>query len=220
MAPAAIYEGKSRMNSRPPRKPPRPPTPPPVPNRARDEELEDEILSRKLSRDDLQELARMSSELVRRTILSGVDVFRDVSRELPKEASQFIHARKEQVLQTFSREFTESLINATMDRFFRILREHRVDVSFRLVRDLPAEKASSPLRSQHVQHSPTSPKEGHQQKNTAHHAPSKPVSGEPRRDGDLNESRSKVSYSEAVSAIAERLAKDVATLRKSSRDKS
>lgn len=92
---------------------------------------------RKLSKDDLQDLAKMSSDLVRRTLLSGIDIVRDVGKELPKEATQFLAARREQVLQNVSKDVIQHLINASIDRLFKTVREHRVEVSFRIVRDAP-----------------------------------------------------------------------------------
>lgn len=92
-------------------------------------------LGRKMSRDDLQDLAKVSSDLLRRTLVSGFDIVKEVSKELPKEATQFISSRKEQVLQNVSKEFIHGLVNASMDRLFATVREHRLEVSFRIVRD-------------------------------------------------------------------------------------
>ncbi len=99
----------------------------------------------KLSRDDLQDLAKVSSDLVRRTLLSGFDIMRDVGKELPKEATQFLAARREQVMQNLSKDVIQMLINASIDRVFKTVREHKVEVSVRIVRDpaKPAEPEAS-----------------------------------------------------------------------------
>jgi hypothetical protein len=92
-------------------------------------------LGRKMSRDDLQDLAKVSSDLLRRTLVSGFDIVKEVSKELPKEATHFISSRKDQVLQGVSKEFVQGLVNTTIDRLFSTVREHRLEVSFRIVRD-------------------------------------------------------------------------------------
>jgi hypothetical protein len=100
-------------------------------------------LGRRMSRDDLQDLAKVSSDLLRRTLVSGFDIVKEVSKELPKEATHFISARKEQVLQGVSKEFVQGLVNTTIDRLFSTVREHRLEVSFRIVRDKNKEQQSA-----------------------------------------------------------------------------
>ena len=100
-------------------------------------------LGRKMSRDDLQDLAKVSSDLLRRTLVSGFDIVKEVSKELPKEATHFISSRKDQVLQGVSREFVQGLVNTTIDRLFSTVREHRLEVSFRIVRDKNKEQQAS-----------------------------------------------------------------------------
>jgi hypothetical protein len=96
---------------------------------------------RKVSKDDLQDLAKTSSELLRRTLLSGIDIVRDVGKELPKEATQFLAARREQVLQNVSKDVIQHLVNASIDRLFKTVREHKIEMSFRIVKDAPKDPA-------------------------------------------------------------------------------
>lgn len=106
---------------------------------------------RRLSRDDLHDLAKVGGDLFRKTILSGFEMFRDASKDLPKEATQFITARKEQVLRNMSRDLAQVMINTALENFFSLVRQHRLDVSIRIVRvpergaetGVPAERAQA-----------------------------------------------------------------------------
>jgi hypothetical protein len=89
---------------------------------------------RRISRDDLHDLAKVGGDLFRKTILSGFEIFRDASKDLPKEASQFISARKEQVFRNMSRDLAQAMIHSAFENFFSLVRQHRLDVSVRIVR--------------------------------------------------------------------------------------
>lgn len=115
-----------------------------------EEEEAAELSGKRLSRDDLHDLAKLGGDLFRKTILSGFEMFRDASKDLPKEATQFITARKEQVLRNMSRDLAQVMINTAFENFFSLVRQHRLDVSIRIVRvtDRGAESGAAAERAQ------------------------------------------------------------------------
>ena len=79
--------------------------------------------------EDLSDFAKMGGDLLKRTVSSGFDVIKEVKKELPKEASQLINKGKEEVLKGLSKEVMQNVIAQTVDRFFAIVREHKLDVT-------------------------------------------------------------------------------------------
>ncbi|NBW81507.1 hypothetical protein EBR21_07105 [bacterium] len=47
-----------------------------------------------LSREDLQDIAKIGGDLLKRTVSSGIDVLKDVTDTLPKDAQQIISRRE------------------------------------------------------------------------------------------------------------------------------
>ena len=157
-----------------------------------DEEFENERddernqFGRKLSRDDLQDLAKVGGDLLKRTIVSGLDIVKEVSKEIPKEAQHFISARKEQVLQNMTKDLAQVMLTNAMEKFFKLVREHRLEVSFRIVRDKSAKQAAEHVRGESPQVEnnlsrgtkvtrPPSPASAFRTKNKKHHT---------KRDGE------------------------------------
>jgi vacuolar-type H+-ATPase subunit H len=79
--------------------------------------------------EDLSDFAKLGGDLLKRTMSSGYDVIKEVKKELPKEASQLISKGKEEVLKGLSKEVMQNVLSQTVDRFFSIVREHKLDVT-------------------------------------------------------------------------------------------
>lgn len=91
--------------------------------------------SKWLTREDLQDIAKIGGDLLKRTVVSGIEVIKEVKDGLPKEATNLIAKGKDEVLRGLSKEVAQSLLTGAVDRFFATVREHRVEVSIRLRRD-------------------------------------------------------------------------------------
>lgn len=85
-----------------------------------------------LSKEDLQDIAKIGGDLLKRTVTSGIDVIKDVTDNLPKDAQQIISKSREEVLKGISREFAQNLVSLAVDKFFTAVREHRLDISIRV----------------------------------------------------------------------------------------
>lgn len=85
-----------------------------------------------LSKEDLQDIAKIGGDLLKRTVTSGIDVIKDVTDNLPKDAQQIISKSREEVLKGISREFAQNLVSLAVDKVFTAVREHRLDISIRV----------------------------------------------------------------------------------------
>lgn len=88
-----------------------------------------------LSREDLQDIAKIGGDLLKRTVTSGFDVIKDVTDNLPKDAQQIITKSREEVLKGISREFAQNLVSLAVEKVFTAVREHRLDISIRVRKD-------------------------------------------------------------------------------------
>ena len=79
--------------------------------------------------EDLGDFAKMGGDLLKRTVSSGFDVIKEVKKDLPKEASHLINKGKEEVLKGLSKDVMQNVLAQTVDRFFAIVREHKLDVT-------------------------------------------------------------------------------------------
>jgi len=99
-----------------------------------------------LSREDLQDIAKIGGDLLKRTVTSGFDVIKDVTDNLPKDAQQIITKSREEVLKGISREFAQNLVSLAVEKVFTAVREHRLDISIRVRKD--SDKTSGDSSSQ------------------------------------------------------------------------
>lgn len=79
--------------------------------------------------EDLQDFAKIGGDLLKRTVSSGIEVIKEVKKDLPKEAQQLISKGKEEVLRGISKEVLQNVVTNTMDRFFAVVREHKLDIT-------------------------------------------------------------------------------------------
>ena len=101
-----------------------------------------------LTRDDLQDFAKIGGEILKRTLASGMDIVKEVKDGLPKEAGQLLAKGKEEVLRGISKEVAQSLLSSAVDKFFATIREHKLEVSIRIRRNEESErKAASALEA-------------------------------------------------------------------------
>ncbi len=84
---------------------------------------------RRFTVEDFQDLAKLGSGILKRTVSSGIEVIKEVKKDLPKEASQLISKGKEEVLKGISKEVMQNVLTATVDRFFAVVREHKLDIT-------------------------------------------------------------------------------------------
>lgn len=97
-----------------------------------------------LSREDLQDIAKIGGDLLKRTVTSGFDVIKDVTDNLPKDAQQIITKSREEVLKGISREFAQNLVSLAVEKVFNAVREHRLDISIRVRKDSDKTSGDSP----------------------------------------------------------------------------
>ncbi|MFZ9520065.1 MAG: hypothetical protein ACO3A4_06255 [Silvanigrellaceae bacterium] len=102
-----------------------------------------------LSREDLQDIAKIGGDLLKRTVSSGFDVLKDVTDTLPKDAQQIISRSREEVLKGISREFAQNLVSLAVDRVFAAVRAHRLDISIRVRKDSDKESAVADSKQSH-----------------------------------------------------------------------
>ena len=101
-----------------------------------------------LSREDLQDIAKIGGDLLKRTVSSGIDVLKDVTDTLPKDAQQIISRSREEVLKGISREFAQNLVSLAVDKVFAAVRTHRLDISIRVRKDSDKETAVTENRQE------------------------------------------------------------------------
>jgi hypothetical protein len=88
---------------------------------------------RKQVRDEVQDIAKLSSELLKKTVVSGFGVIKEVTDGLPKEASQILSKGKEEFLnRALSKEVLQLLLTSAIDRAFARLQEHKLEISIRI----------------------------------------------------------------------------------------
>lgn len=85
-----------------------------------------------ISREDLQDIAKIGGDLLKRTVTSSIDVIKDVTDTLPKDASQLISKSREEVMKGLSKEFAQNLVSLAVERVFSAVRDHRLDISIRV----------------------------------------------------------------------------------------
>lgn len=83
-------------------------------------------------KEDLQDLAKIGSNFLKKTMVSGMDVIKEVKENLPKEATQILNKGKEELLRGLSQETAKSLISYSLDKFFKLASEYRLEFSFRI----------------------------------------------------------------------------------------
>jgi hypothetical protein len=86
------------------------------------------------AKEDLQDLAKIGGEFLKKKVVSGIDVFKEVKENLPKEASSLINKGKEELLKGLSQETARNLISFTVEKFFKMACEHRIEFSIRIRR--------------------------------------------------------------------------------------
>lgn len=99
-----------------------------------------------LSREDLQDIAKIGGDLLKRTVTSSIDVLKDVTDTLPKDAQQIISKSREEVLKGISREFAQNLVSLAVERIFSAVREHRLDISIRVRKDNDRTESENKVR--------------------------------------------------------------------------
>ena len=83
-------------------------------------------------RDDISDLAKFGSEFLKKTVSSGIDAIKEVKENIPKEASHMLHKGKEELLRTLTPEAAHIFIDYTIEKFFAVARNHRLEFSIRL----------------------------------------------------------------------------------------
>lgn len=85
-----------------------------------------------ISREDLQDIAKIGGDLLKRTVTSGLDVIKDVTDTLPKDASQILQKRREEVLKGLTNEFAQNIVALAVEKVFATVRDHKLDISIRI----------------------------------------------------------------------------------------
>ena len=98
--------------------------------------------------EDVQDLAKIGGDLLKRTMSSGFEMIKEVKEGLPKEASHLINKGREEIFKGLSKEVLQNVMASTIDRVFSIVREHKLDVtvSVRLKKADDAPRPEKPRR--------------------------------------------------------------------------
>ena len=102
------------------RKPPRPKDP------------HDRTEDRWIQKEDLQGLAKMGGDFLKKTVASGFEALKEAKEALPKEASHLISRGKEEVIKTFSQETTKNIISFSIEKFFSVAKQYKLEFTIRL----------------------------------------------------------------------------------------
>lgn len=81
---------------------------------------------------DFQDIAKLGSQFLKKTVTSGIEAFKEVKESFPKEATQFINKSKEEILKTFTQEGLRNVSVFAVDKLFAAIRQHRLEISVRL----------------------------------------------------------------------------------------
>ena len=93
---------------------------------------------KRINVEDLQDLAKIGSDIFKKTVNMGIDAIKEVKEGLPKEAGQFLNARKEEVMRGLSKEAINNAISLGIEQFFSAFRKHQLDISIRIKKsDVP-----------------------------------------------------------------------------------
>lgn len=77
-----------------------------------------------------EDLSRLSSEILQKTI-GGIDAIKE---NFPREAAQFLANRKEDIVKGLSKEFIQSLITGGIETFFSVVRQHKLELTIGIKR--------------------------------------------------------------------------------------
>ena len=114
-------------------------------------EMIDEDSQKWFVKEEIQDLAKLGGEFLRKTLLSSMDVIKEVKENLPKEASHLLNKGKEELLRGLTQETAKQLLQFTVEKFFNLACQHRLEFSIRIRRN---KKKSTPLKkSSHLKNS-------------------------------------------------------------------
>ena len=83
-----------------------------------------------------------STKFLKKTVVSGLDVFKDVKENFPKEASQLLNKGKEELIKGLSQETARNLVGFAVEKFFKLACAHRLEFSIRIRRNEDVPDAS------------------------------------------------------------------------------
>jgi|GEM_PF-635922 len=120
-----------------------------------------------ISREDLQDIAKIGGDLLKRTVSSSIDVLKDVTDTLPKDAGQLISKSREEMMKGLSREFAQNLVSLAVDKVFSAVRDHSLDISIRVRKAGEAEDTQS--KPNHDNNHADASHRGHSTQRRRHH---------------------------------------------------
>lgn len=94
--------------------------------------MTDEEQQKWFVKEDLQDLAKMGGDFLKKTVVSGIDVIKEVKENFPKEASQLLNKGKEELKKGLSQETAKNLVSFAVEKFFKMACEHRLEFSIRI----------------------------------------------------------------------------------------
>jgi hypothetical protein len=104
--------------------------------------------TRKVVKEEFQDIAKFGSEILKKTVVSGLGALKDVTDGLPKEAQQILSKGKDELFKTLaSKDVLSFLLTQAVDRGIDVVRQHRLDISIRIRK--VKEKSDSRPRSRH-----------------------------------------------------------------------
>ncbi|KAB8031889.1 hypothetical protein [Fluviispira multicolorata] len=81
---------------------------------------------------DLQDLAKIGGDILKKTVATGIDVIKEVKDNFPKDATQFIVKGKDEIIKGLTQEMAKSMISFGIEKFFSVARQHKVEFTIRV----------------------------------------------------------------------------------------
>ncbi|WP_186645832.1 hypothetical protein [Fluviispira vulneris] len=95
---------------------------------------------------DLQDLAKIGGDILKKTVATGMDVIKEVKDNFPKDATQFIVKGKDEIIKGLTQEMAKSMISFGIEKFFSVARQHKVEFTIRIRRSEHNEKKGHVIR--------------------------------------------------------------------------
>ena len=97
--------------------------------------IEEDEQQKWFAKEDLQDLAKIGGDFLKKTLGAGMDVFKEAKENLPKEATNLFNKGKEELRKGLSQETAKNLVGFAVEKFFTLARNHRLEFSIRIRRN-------------------------------------------------------------------------------------
>ena len=88
----------------------------------------------RIKREDIQDFAKIGSDIFKKTLGAGLTALKDVKDGLPKEAGQLLSKGRDDFLRGLPKDVLTGLLMQAVDKVFEVVREHKLEISIRIVK--------------------------------------------------------------------------------------